>query len=94
MTLLQRLTGTPKSLALLTLRLYKRGLSPFLPPSCRFRPTCSDYCAEAITRHGALRGAWLGLRRLLRCNPFVEGGYDPVPDATRQCDRQDADSTG
>lgn len=61
------------------LRWYKAAISPLLPPACRFQPTCSIYMAEAITRHGALRGVWLGLRRLARCQPWGGSGYDPVP---------------
>jgi uncharacterized protein len=61
------------------IRLYKRFLSPLLPPSCRFTPSCSRYTVEAIQKHGALRGTLLGTWRILRCNPFGKGGYDPVP---------------
>ncbi len=60
------------------LRAYKMLISPLLPPACRFTPTCSEYAMEAITKHGALRGTYMGLRRLLRCHPFHPGGYDPV----------------
>jgi putative membrane protein insertion efficiency factor len=60
-------------------RLYKRWLSPLLPPACRFDPTCSDYAAGAIRTWGARRGAWLAVRRLVRCRPGCPGGYDPVP---------------
>ena len=60
------------------LRAYKRFISPWLPPACRFHPTCSEYAMEAIARHGAIRGVWKALWRLLRCNPFVEGGFDPL----------------
>jgi uncharacterized protein len=60
------------------LKFYKAAVSPWLPPSCRFVPTCSEYACEAIQRHGALRGSAMGLRRLLRCHPFHAGGYDPV----------------
>jgi putative membrane protein insertion efficiency factor len=67
-----------KSLLIALLRSYKNFVSPFLPPACRFFPTCSEYAAEAIGRYGVLRGTALGLRRLLRCHPFSAGGYDPV----------------
>jgi len=60
------------------LKFYKATVSPWLPPSCRFVPTCSEYACEAIERHGALRGSAMGFRRLLRCHPFHAGGYDPV----------------
>lgn len=60
------------------LRAYKLILSPLLPPACRFTPTCSEYTMEAIEKYGALRGMYMGVRRLLRCQPFCRGGYDPV----------------
>ncbi len=60
------------------LRFYKVSVSPLLPPACRFVPTCSEYALEAVERYGALRGGWMGLRRLLRCHPFHPGGFDPV----------------
>ncbi|MBI5235491.1 MAG: membrane protein insertion efficiency factor YidD [Deltaproteobacteria bacterium] len=58
---------------------YKKLISPFLPPSCRFYPTCSDYAGGAIEAHGAVKGTALALWRLLRCHPFHPGGFDPVP---------------
>jgi uncharacterized protein len=64
---------------LLMIRGYQVGISPFLPPACRFTPTCSDYATEAIRRHGSARGSWLAARRLLRCHPWGGSGYDPVP---------------
>ena len=61
-----------------TLRFYKLFISPILPSACRFSPTCSEYMAEAVDKYGALRGVWMGMRRLLRCHPFHAGGFDPV----------------
>lgn len=69
-----------RTLFLAMIRFYQRVISPYLPPSCRFTPTCSQYSYEAITRYGARRGGWLAVRRILRCNPLYPGGYDPVPD--------------
>ena len=63
---------------LVLLRGYKWVLSPMLPPSCRYVPTCSEYAMEAVERYGPLRGGWMAIRRVLRCHPFVKGGYDPV----------------
>lgn len=60
-------------------RIYQLVVSPWLPPSCRFSPTCSEYARQALIRHGILRGTWMSLRRLSRCHPFCSGGYDPVP---------------
>lgn len=60
------------------LRAYKLFLSPLLPSACRFYPTCSEYMMGAIEKHGPVRGVWLGVKRLCRCHPFHEGGYDPV----------------
>jgi putative membrane protein insertion efficiency factor len=60
------------------LRGYKWAISPLFPPACRYVPTCSDYALEAVERFGALRGGWMAITRLLRCHPFVRGGYDPV----------------
>jgi putative membrane protein insertion efficiency factor len=65
--------------ALFLLRGYKRFISPLLPPMCRFEPSCSVYTMQAVEKYGALRGVWLGIRRLSRCHPFNPGGWDPVP---------------
>jgi len=69
-----------KKLFLLLIRFYQKCISPYTPPSCRFTPTCSAYAYTAIQKYGALKGGYLALRRLLRCNPFYKGDYfDPVP---------------
>ena len=68
-----------KKLLLSAIRFYQRRISPGLPPRCRFIPTCSQYALEAIRRYGALKGGARALWRILRCNPFSHGGYDPVP---------------
>ena len=74
---------TPRSLAarllLVPIHLYRRFISPALPPACRFTPTCSQYAVEAVSRHGALKGGWLAIKRLGRCHPWHPGGEDPVP---------------
>jgi hypothetical protein len=64
---------------LLLIRGYRVGISPMLPAACRYTPTCSAYAEEAVRRHGAARGGWLALRRVLRCHPWGGTGYDPVP---------------
>jgi len=63
------------------IRFYRAAISPLLPASCRYTPTCSEYAETAVRRHGALRGGWMAARRLLRCHPFGGRGYDPVPGA-------------
>jgi uncharacterized protein len=68
-----------KRLALVMIRFYQKAVSPWLPPACRYYPTCSAYAIEAIERYGFLRGVVLAAKRILRCHPFHAGGYDPVP---------------
>jgi len=68
-----------KYIGLFLIRVYQVTLSPLLPPSCRFEPTCSRYTYQAIDKYGLIRGSWMGFKRVLRCNPFSHGGYDPVP---------------
>jgi putative membrane protein insertion efficiency factor len=84
-----RLAGTPtpsRSAALLMLLIggYQRWISPFLGNRCRVHPSCSAYAKTAIETHGAVRGSWLALRRLVKCQPFHPGGFDYVPPATRR----------
>ena len=75
-----------KAVALWMLRGYKRWISPALPPSCRYVPTCSEYAMEAVERYGTLRGLAMTAGRLLRCHPFAKGGLDPVvKDGGRAC---------
>lgn len=68
-----------KQLALGLIRLYQSTISQITPSSCRFTPSCSHYTYEAIQRYGILKGSWFGMKRLVRCNPWAQGGYDPVP---------------
>lgn len=68
-----------RRLVLKLIRLYQRTLSRALPPSCRFEPSCSEYAAQAVETWGILRGGWMAVRRICRCHPWSEGGYDPVP---------------
>lgn len=68
-----------RRLVILPIRLYQWFISPVLPPACRFHPTCSAYAVEAVLTHGVFRGGWLALRRIVRCHPWCEGGFDPVP---------------
>lgn len=67
------------ALLILPIRFYQRFISPLTPPACRYTPTCSQYAIEALRKHGAWRGLWLAIRRLLRCHPWGGHGYDPVP---------------
>jgi len=68
-----------RRLLIFFVRAYQTVLSPMLPPSCRYYPSCSAYAIEALEKHGALRGSWLAVRRITRCHPFRPGGFDPVP---------------
>ena len=80
MRLIERIANTLLSpLFLLLIRVYQLTLSPFIGRQCRFVPTCSQYTAEAIALHGAIKGSYLGIKRLGKCHPWHEGGFDPVP---------------
>lgn len=76
---IQRKTGLGARALLGFVRAYQKALSPLLGQNCRYHPSCSHYAYEAIEIHGALRGGWLGAKRIGRCHPFHEGGFDPVP---------------
>jgi putative membrane protein insertion efficiency factor len=67
-----------KFLVIDILGIYKAMVSPFLPPACRFEPTCSQYARDAVEKYGAIKGSWMAAKRILRCQPFCEGGHDPV----------------
>jgi putative membrane protein insertion efficiency factor len=69
-----------RTAVLALIRFYRQGVSPFLPASCRYTPTCSGYALEAVTRFGVWKGGWLTVRRLSRCHPWGGSGYDPVPE--------------
>lgn len=73
-----------KKILMLLIKLYQKAISPLMPPSCRFHPTCSSYGLEAIETHGALKGSWLAIRRISKCHPFHEGGFDPVPEKVKK----------
>jgi uncharacterized protein len=67
-----------RALTVAALRIYKRWVSPLLPSACRFHPSCSEYMLRAVEKHGAARGMWMGVKRLMKCHPFHTGGFDPV----------------
>ena len=69
-----------KAFLIAIVRLYRKAISPFLPPSCIYTPTCSEYAEEALRKHGAGRGLIMAAKRVLRCHPWHTGGYDPVPE--------------
>jgi len=73
-----------KYITLALIRVYQRLVAPLLPRACRFEPSCSHYGYEAISRYGILRGGWLAVKRVGRCQPLCSGGYDPVPDLLSQ----------
>lgn len=68
-----------KKIFILLIRFYQKFISPLFPAKCRYYPTCSQYTLEAIQEYGVIKGTYLGIKRILRCHPFHEGGYDPVP---------------
>ncbi|WOV86380.1 membrane protein insertion efficiency factor YidD [Sporosarcina oncorhynchi] len=69
-----------KSILIGIIKIYQKVISPLTPPTCRFYPTCSHYGIEALQKHGAVKGSWLAVRRISKCHPFHEGGFDPVPE--------------
>lgn len=79
-----------RAVLLFLIKLYQLTLSRLLGPSCRFEPSCSHYTATCIERFGALRGSWLGVKRIARCHPFNAGGYDPAPHPEQPCSRHEA----
>ncbi len=81
MRLITVLSHAARAFVIGAVRLYQRSVSRWLPPTCRFQPSCSAYMIEAVERHGVVRGVGMGLWRILRCNPFCRGGDDPVPPA-------------
>jgi uncharacterized protein len=86
-------TGLAARILVVPIRFYQRFIGPIIPPSCRFTPSCSEYAAQALRTHGALRGLWLAVRRLLRCAPWHPGGWDPVPPRRDRLAGTTADTT-
>jgi len=78
-SVMQRLLALPAWLLVLVIRFYQKAISPWLGQRCRFNPSCSNYCIDALKQHGMVRGLWLGIKRILKCHPLHPGGYDPVP---------------
>jgi len=76
---IERVVHWLRWLCVLPIRIYQGTISRITPATCRFKPTCSQYAVEAVQGHGLFKGGWLATWRILRCNPFVEGGWDPVP---------------
>ncbi|MBR1935639.1 MAG: membrane protein insertion efficiency factor YidD [Muribaculaceae bacterium] len=73
------ISAVAKWILILPIRFYQRCISPLTPPVCRFTPSCSHYAVEAIQKHGPIKGTWLAIKRIARCNPWGGSGYDPVP---------------
>jgi putative membrane protein insertion efficiency factor len=84
----KHLLALPSLLLVGIIRLYQRMVSPFLGSNCRFHPSCSNYCIEALREHGMVRGLWLGMKRISKCHPFHSGGYDPVPPSKNKSTRR------
>lgn len=78
-TIMKKLIKVPRVLIYLLIRFYQKFISPLLPPSCIYTPTCSQYAIEAVQKYGVIKGGWLATKRILRCHPWHEGGHDPVP---------------
>ena len=77
---MKRIRDVIRRFLLLFIHFYQKGISPFIPASCRFQPTCSNYAKQAIERFGPLKGTWLALKRISKCHPFGDHGFDPVPE--------------
>jgi uncharacterized protein len=77
-----------KNVLLLLIKIYRRSISPLLPPNCRFQPTCSEYALEAVEKFGAFKGTWMTMKRILRCHSLHPGGYDPVPPLEKDLNRK------
>ncbi|MDF7805836.1 membrane protein insertion efficiency factor YidD [Pontiellaceae bacterium B12219] len=78
-----RISELPARAAILLIKGYQKMVSPYLGPHCRFHPTCSHYCIDALKQHGMVFGLWLGMKRICKCHPFHPGGVDPVPKKKR-----------
>ena len=86
---MNRIIKIPAYAAILLIRLYQKLISPWLGPRCRFHPSCSNYCIDAMHQHGMVHGLWLGFKRICKCHPFHPGGFDPVPGATMNLQKRE-----
>ena len=77
---MEKVSITLRKVPVGVIKLYQTLLSPMLGPTCRFHPSCSHYAVDAITEHGMIKGSWLSIKRILKCHPLNDGGYDPVPE--------------
>ncbi|MBM6991512.1 MAG: membrane protein insertion efficiency factor YidD [Mobilibacterium timonense] len=75
---MKHISNLLKNVLILIIRGYQKFISPMFPPTCRFYPTCSEYCLQAVRKYGPFKGSWLGIKRILRCHPWNPGGYDPL----------------
>jgi putative membrane protein insertion efficiency factor len=80
---MEKNNSTLRTILKIIIRFYQKAISPWFPAKCRFYPSCSEYAIDALDQHGSIKGSWLSLKRILRCHPFSQGGFDPVPSSSQ-----------